>query len=181
MKLRKARHPDPTDSGVYFFTQACHRKTAIEVAIGAIREVCDRATKEARNDELFPGSNAVMGHWAIESLLQGAFLREYHAWETDTKQYFDTQHVRNGGTKVDWKKQDDSCGHVSKVKQQLLRFSASVPEQAMAAINRTRNDVNTIKHNQGTLVVTEDDYNALVDSVGVFWSELASQESVTAQ
>ena len=176
MKLRKARHPDPIGSGNYFFTQTGHRQTAIEMAIAAIREACERATKEAPNDELLPGSNVIGCDWAVKSLLQGAFLREYHAWETDTKQYFDTQHLRNGGTKVAWKKQDDSCGHVSKIKQQLAIFSASVSDDAMAAINRGRNGVNTIKH-EGTLVVAEDDYKALVAGIEDFWNELSNQES----
>jgi hypothetical protein len=178
MNLRKARHPDLTDSATYFFSQAGHRQTAIETAICVIGEACERATKEAPKDELFPGSNVIGRNWAIESLLQGAFLREYHKWETDTKQYFDTQQLRNGGTKIAWKKQDVSCGHISKIKQQLSIFSASVPGHAMAAINRARNDVNTIKH-EGTLIVTEDDYKALVAGIEAFWEELSQQESVT--
>jgi hypothetical protein len=178
MKLRKAPHPDPTGSGTYFYIQASHRQNAIEMAVGAIRQACEQATKEAPNAELFPGSNLIARDWAIETLLQGAFLREYHAWETDTKQYFDWQHLRNGGTKVAWKKQDNSHGHVSKVKQQLLIFSASVPGSAMAAINRARKDVNTIKHG-GTFLATEGDYNALVAAIDAFWIRLAEQESFT--
>ena len=57
-------------------------------------------------------------------------------------------------------------------------FSASVPDDTVAGINRARNDVNTIKH-EGVLVVTEDDYKALVAGVEAFWEELSKQESFT--
>jgi hypothetical protein len=34
--------------------------------------------------------------WVIETLVQGAYLREYHLWEKDCKAYFQAMAKRNG-------------------------------------------------------------------------------------
>ena len=65
MKLRKAPHPDPTGSGSYFFTQAGHRQTAVEMAIGVIRKACGRDTKEATDDQLYRELIVIGRDWAI--------------------------------------------------------------------------------------------------------------------
>ena len=174
MKLRTAPYPDPTGSGGYFFTQAGHRQTAIEMAIDTIRKAFEREIKEAPDDQANREFLIVGRDWVIKSLLQGAYLREYHAWETDTKQYFDCQHRRNESKGVVWK----TGNHVSQVKQQLSIFSASVPDHVMAAIDQARRHVNTIKH-KGTFLATEDDYKASVAGIEDFWSGLAEQESFT--
>jgi hypothetical protein len=41
-----------------------------------------------------------MQAWVVETLPQGAYVREYHLWEKDCKAYFPAMAERNGTTMV---------------------------------------------------------------------------------
>ena len=101
MKLRKPPYPDVAGTAVYFWTHAGHRETAIETAMAVIRDADQREQAALADDPLWLSFTAHMGDWVIESLLQGAWMREYHEWEKATKTYFDGNHARNGISTVD--------------------------------------------------------------------------------
>ena len=130
MNLRKPPFPSVTDTAVYFWTHAGHRETAIDTAIEVIRDVDKREYAALADDPTWQAFTSHMGDWVIESLLQGAWMREYHEWEKATKAYFDGNHARNGSPKVDWRgKLPGMAGasHVDRVRTQLALFGATVP------------------------------------------------------
>ena len=178
MKLRKPPYPDPVGTGNYFYIHACHRETAIGAAIDVIREAARRDTAALGDDVVWQELTGYMGEWVVESLIQGAWMREYHEWEKATKAYFDGHHIRNGGTKVDWRFKVAGVSrpsHMDRVKAQLAAFSATAPAEALAAIDHARLRVNSAKHDS-ELFVDEAEYKALVKAILAFWERLNEQE-----
>jgi hypothetical protein len=76
MKLRRGPYPDPTDNAVYFYIQAGHRQAAIDHAIQVIRDDAARAAL-ASHVPTINVSEATISEWVVETLIQGAWLREY--------------------------------------------------------------------------------------------------------
>jgi hypothetical protein len=169
MKLCKPPYPDPTGTGLYYVTHTGHRKTAIDLAIEALRVLPNDP------DPIFGEVSEAMREWIIEALIQGAWIREYHKWETDTKSYFDFMHTRNGGAIPNWK--NISGSHIDKVKEQLVLFSA-IPPALMAVIEETRQHVNGMKH-EDSYIASQADYESLVSAVERFWNDLECQEEFT--
>ena len=143
-----------------------------------IRETAEREYAAYIDDAV---SRALFGHvgeWVVESLLQGAWMREYHEWEKATKVYFDVHHSRNGGSKINWRAKIAKVpnpSHVDRVKEQLSLFSASVPSEVLDAIDATRAKVNAAKHSD-EFFVTEEEYRFFVKNVLTFWERLDEQE-----
>ena len=181
MRLRKPPFPDLVGTAGYFWTHAGHRETAIETAMAVIRDVDKREQAELAGNPAWQAFTNHMGDWVIESLLQGAWMREYHEWEKATKVYFDGNHARNGGSKVDWRgKMPGVVGasHVDRVRAQLTLFGATVPADALDVIDRTREGVNLAKH-EAEHFIGEADYWALTHAVLAFWEAIAEQEEFT--
>lgn len=150
MKLRMPPYPDSVATGIYFYVQACHRKTAIVAAISVICKTAEQEDAEFADAPVSLGPSGDMGEWVVESLLQGAWMREYHEWEKATKAYFEEQHLRNGSA-VKWKGkaagvEGPTPSHMDRVKAQIALFSATVPTEILDAINDTRVNVNKSKH-----------------------------------
>jgi hypothetical protein len=123
-----------------------------------------------------------MESWVIESLIQGAWPREYHEWEKATKGYFEGQHERNGGSLPNWKAKIRSAGgtvsHVDRVRAQVVLFGASVSERVFSSIDAQRLLINATKH-EDEYFATKQDYRMLIEAIGEFWNELAQQEEFT--
>lgn len=181
MNLRKPPFPDVAGTAVYFWTHAGHRETAIETAMAVIRNVDKREQAELAGDPAWQAFTNHMGDWVIESLLQGAWMREYHEWEKATKTYFDSNHARSSGTKVNWRANlpgVPGTSHVDRVRAQLAVFSATVPADTLEVIDRTREHVNLAEH-EAEHFIGEADYKALVQAVTTFWEALTEQEEFT--
>jgi hypothetical protein len=103
IKLKRPTYPTVVGTAGYFFIQAGHRETAIEHAIQVIGEHAAQARESFARDPVMAELEAPMETWVIESLIQGAWPREYHEWEKATKGYFEGQHKRSGSSKPDWK------------------------------------------------------------------------------
>ena len=180
MKLRMPPYPDSVAKGSYY-VQACLRKTAIDAAISVICKTAEQEDAEFADAPVSLGPSGDMGEWVVESLLQGAWMREYHEWEKATKAYFEEQHSRNGSA-VKWKGkaagvEGRTPSHMDRVKAQLALFSATVPTEILDAINDTRVNVNKSKHEHADeLFVTESDYMLFVKSVLNFWERMGEQE-----
>jgi hypothetical protein len=121
--------------------------------------------------------------WVIESLMQGAWLREYHEWEKATKSYFDGQHERNVSPKPNWQARlpgrSGGASHVERVSTQLTIFGAHIADDILDAIDGQRRLINALKH-EDEYFATERDYRFLVDAIAALWNELAQQEQFTA-
>jgi hypothetical protein len=181
VKLRKPPYPDPVGTGTHFYIHACHRETAISTAIGIIRKTAEQENAALAEDAASQALFGHMGEWVVESLIQGAWMREYHEWEKATKTYFDGHHARNGGSAVDWRDKVagvQNASHMHRVVAQLTLFSATVPTEIFGAIDKTRSKVNGAKHSD-ELFVTEADYLLFVKSVLTFWERLDEQEEFT--
>lgn len=170
MKLMRPPYPAKTDTGLYYCTQAAHKKGAIDLAIAALREL-----------PAFDTMSEAMREWAIESVIQGAWIRTYHQWEADTKTYFNAMHIRNGGEAKDWGKikipHVKKVSHVSKVENQISLFSAKRPP-SLSLVDEARCRVNETKH-EDSYQASEADYEKLVTAIDEFWQELADQERFT--
>ena len=116
-----------------------------------------------------------MREWTIEFVVQGAWLREYHKWEADTKSYFNAMYARNGQPAPNWRELSGS--HVDKIKNQLSLFSAISPP-SLTAIEATRSRINDAKH-EDSYLATQSDYDCLTTAVDRFWEEMAGQEMFT--
>ncbi|MGJ4941401.1 hypothetical protein ACQR1W_12580 [Bradyrhizobium sp. HKCCYLS1011] len=179
MKLKRPPYPIVVGTAGYFFVHAGHRETAVEHAIEVIGQHAARARASFAGDPVMAALEQPMEAWVVESLIQGAWLREYHEWEKATKSFFDGQHQLNGGPKPDWKAKIRSASgaisHVDRVRSQLSLFGASVAEAVLETIDSQRRLINAAKH-EDEYLATERDYRALAEAIADFWNELAEQE-----
>ncbi|MCK1446739.1 hypothetical protein IVB43_30685 [Bradyrhizobium sp. 48] len=183
MKLKRPRFPTIEGTAGHCFVHAGHRETAVEHAIEAIRDHAARARLSFAGDVVMSELEAPMEAWVIESLIQGAWLREYHEWEKATKGYFDGQHERNVSPKPNWQARlpgrSGGASHVERVRAQLMIFGAHVANDILDAIDDQRRLINVSKHDD-EYFATEQDCRTLVDAIAAFWNELAQQEEITA-
>jgi hypothetical protein len=183
LKLKRPPYPIVVGTAGYFFIQAGHRETAVEHAIEVIGVHAARARDSFAGDPVMAELEAPMESWVIESLIQGAWPREYHEWEKATKGYFEGQHERNGSSKLDWKAKIQRPGgavsHVDRIRAQLMLFGATVSETVFSTIDSHRRLINAAKH-EDEYFATEQDYRKLVEAIAEFWNELAQQEEFTA-
>lgn len=121
-----------------------------------------------------------MPDWAIETLAQGAYVREYHIWEKETKEYFGKQLLFNGrvgnSAIVRPSKQEN---YVQAINRFLHEFSVTGLAEEMTEIEAMRSKVNTAKHDPGVLVehfVSIDDFWAKHAAIASFWSKIADHE-----
>ncbi len=177
MRLRRF-YPDVIDSAGYFWVHAGHRETAINHAIDVVRDSSKREMTLYENDPLMGLMCEPVGNWVVATLIQGAWLREYHEWEKATKAYFNAQYIRNEKGKVDWKGITSSVGaasHIEKVKYFLTQFSAVVPESIIGVLDEHRCLINAAKHSD-EYFVPEKDFRGMVQAIKEFWTALMSHE-----
>jgi hypothetical protein len=177
VNLTKPPHPDTLHSALYFLIHAAHRKTAIDAAIAVLHD--QARTETTRNGSAqWAEATTIATEWVVESLIQGAWLREYHQWEIATKAYIQGQYARSLGVPVSepalWR---GGGSHVDKVKHQLGLFNAT-PPACIAAIDATREQVNAAKHCTD-LFVDRGAYDALIATIEAFWQALDEQEAFT--
>jgi hypothetical protein len=157
-----------------YFIQTDHNKTAIENAISCIESVHAQETRIICGDIVDSVFIDTMREWLIETLLQGAYIREYHIWEKNVKEYCNTQRTLNGNLQpFEWK----GGSLIDKAKKHLAEFSASV---SLDAIIRMRDKTNTAKHCPGLLTehfVTRAEYEEAILAIQGFWETLGQQET----
>jgi hypothetical protein len=143
------------------------------MACRCVRDSWERATKEQPSDLVSDELGVSLRDWVLESLVQGAWMREYHQWEISTKDYFDGHSRRSDGKAADWRSSNRS--HVYKVRKQLQSFSGSIPDDVFRTIDQARDRVNAAKH-EDEIFVTEAEYAALVTAIKNFWEVVESHE-----
>jgi hypothetical protein len=80
------KHPAAT----YYLTQAGHHLTAIEAAVAYVDAGFARSRSE-QTDDVSSEFSSIERDWVIETIYQGAYLRQYHLWEKDCKEYLSSQ------------------------------------------------------------------------------------------
>jgi hypothetical protein len=157
--------------------QVGHRQTAIQYAIAGITKIYEANLTLFGDNPLNSEMEGTMREWVVETLLQGAYLREYHLWEKDCKAYFAIMAERNGETIS-----IETQGLLTGIKNALIRFNVAMPLDILSTIESVRKRVNVMKHDAGLELehfVTEHHYKEAVNAVERFWEYLADCEQVT--
>jgi hypothetical protein len=161
------------------YVQVGHRADAVEYAIAGIKKIYESNLDQLGQDELTCAMEDTMRAWVEETLLQGAYLREYHLWEKACKAYFDEMARRNGGSfSFDRGK---SC--TESVREALSKFSVTMSSQDLSAIEEMRKRTNVMKHDAGLELdhfITRVNYDQAMAALGGFWECLAMSEKITA-
>jgi hypothetical protein len=166
--------PSLQQAAEYYLLQLSHRKTAVETAIACV----ERAHAEETETSECEFADTIRD-WVIETILQGAYLCEYHIWEKDVKEYFNKQRDWNGNHQPFKWNSKLTQSFIDKVQERLIEFSAVAPPE-ISAIERMRTKTNIAKHDPGLLVehfVTQADYDAAVTAIEAFWDSLVSQQA----
>lgn len=162
-----------------YFVQIQHRRNAIEYTIAGCDLVRSQNVEQFKYDQVFAELEGLMKGWVIETLTQGAYIREYHIWEKDTKQYFTNQLIRNKNRE----KFPTSGSHVCRVKKVLGMFGATLSSEILAKIDAMREKVNKAKHEPGVLVehfISQAEYDTAIQAIEAFWDDISEQEKFSA-
>lgn len=177
MRLRRSFF-DAEASAAANFLQVSHRRDAIAYAFAGIARQQEAVIEAFERDAFMTEMESTMRAWVAETLIQGAFLREYHLWEKDCKAYFPVMAQRNG-QQLNMKTEGQPFTKL--VWQTLSLFSVAMPSDIVAAIETMRTRANVMKHDAGLELdhfVSEADYTAAVTALEGFWSYLAEAEEV---
>jgi hypothetical protein len=158
------------------FIQLGHRRDAVDSVIAAIGQIY-KDNPHTQNPDPLTWDAGVMEDWLVESLLQGAYIREYHLWEKECKAYFAAVAKRNGGQMI-----LTTQGFIKQVKDALVAFGVAVPDATLGAIDHMRERVNVMKHEPGLEedhFISDGDYIEAIDAIESFWGVLAGCERVT--
>ena len=163
------------------YMQVSHRHTAIEYTIACVAKLHDANLAALGHDPFTSEMEGTMRAWVIETILQGAYLREYHLWEKDCKAYFAAMAERNGASVTMKTKPAQSFPQL--IQETLVVFGVTVPADILSAIEHMRQMVNTMKHDAGLELdhfISERDYTDAVAALEGFWKYLAGCERITA-
>jgi hypothetical protein len=159
------------------YIQVGHRQMAIEYTIAGTAKIHDANLDMLGRDPITSEMEGTMRAWVVETLLQGAYVREYHLWEKDCKAYFPAMAERNGVIMVMKAKGGQSFTEL--VKEALIAFGVAVPDNILTAIEQMRQRVNTMKHEAGLELehfITESEYKEAISALEGFWEHLEGLE-----
>jgi hypothetical protein len=137
----------------------------------------DHNLSELGQDVLTVELEGSMRNRVVESLLQGAYIREYHLWEKECRSYFAAAAQRNGDN--DSVKLIDRRPFPEAIKDFLDIFDVTMPPHILAAIDAMRKQVNTMKHAAGVNdddFITEGAYTEAINAIEGFWLRLTECE-----
>jgi hypothetical protein len=162
-------HPEP--GALEFCLQASQHRIAIEAAVDYVNAGVARALAEHTNDSFWWSTEQ---DWVIETIYQGAYLRQYHLWEKGSRTYFLSQ-----GVEISRNPTPNFSEHVKGILSS--RFDLNVPKDVMDALSTMRCKVNRMKHEGGVQddeFVSAADYAADVAAIERFWEFLAGREQL---
>jgi hypothetical protein len=163
------------------YIQVSHRQTAVEYTIAGIAKIHDANLDLLGRDPLTSEMEGAMQAWVTETLLQGAYVREYHLWEKDCKAYFAAMAERNGASMTMKAKGGQSFTEL--VIETLVAFDVILPNDVIGVIERMRQRVNCMKHDAGLEpdhFVNNSDYTEAMTALEGFWEHLAGRERFIA-
>jgi hypothetical protein len=153
-----------------------HRRDAVAHALECIGWAGMESRKLFHDDALYGELDGTWREWIKETLYQGAYMREYHLWEKDCKDYFAAMAQRNSAP-YEFKK-----GPVVKeVERALTLFHVTIPITDFEAVREMNRRVNIMKHEPGLALehfITAEDYETATSVIGRFWETLASIEEI---
>jgi hypothetical protein len=152
---------------IEYATQTQYRR----IAVGAVLAYIDVGVASTVNPEDDVAWSQYERNWLIETVHQGAYIRHYHDWEKDCKQYLVPKGMNS--------KRTSDIGFTQHVKDFLSSLSVSVPDSIIRALDTMRNKVNDMKHETGIQnkdFVTADEYNTGAIAIQDFWDFLVGEE-----
>jgi hypothetical protein len=157
----------------YHCSQAGCREDAVD---GAIEVISRDATRwiELLSAGSLDDFARTTDAWLVETLIHGAWIREYYEWEKATKDYFSEQHRLNGSPAPVWKNRK-GWSHVDFVREQLEIFSISLSPHILFIVDRNRSYIDAAKQD-GEYFADEKQFRELHAAIADFWNELASLE-----
>jgi hypothetical protein len=158
--------------------QVSHRSDAVQYAVAGASKIYAANVDQLGRDPLTAEMEATLRDWVVETILQGAYLREYHLWEKDCKAYFSTMAERNG-TKLNMKPRSGQS-FLDRVIEILALFNVAEPA-GMSGIEDMRMKVNVMKHEDGLELdhfITSSDYDDAIATLEGFWRHIESSEEV---
>lgn len=177
-KLKTPLSGDLAKSAVYYRTHLSHRENATDLAIKLIRRAVEIEREEHADDPVAREFASIAEPWAIDHVVQGCYIEEYHQWEKAVKQYCKAQRELNGvSDDFDWIKGNKSF--VARATDALGFFAASVDAEVMAAIDDIRKRVNDMKHDPLSNGVQESDYEDAFKTFTEFWEALLKIEGLS--
>lgn len=162
-------HPEP--GATKFLIQTQHHRTAIGSAIGYV----DAGYAQLPTNDSLPSEFVAIEHdWVIETIYQGAYMREYHLWEKFCKEFFSPMGIDT--------KPPRGVPFPDHVKQIIFaHFGLVLPEDVVSALSEMRGKVNIMKHESGLEAdqfVRADDYAIAVAAIERFWEFLVDNEEL---
>jgi hypothetical protein len=154
---------------IEYATQTRLRRTAVGALLGYIH-VGVTSSVDPEDDVAW---SQYEGNWLFETVYQGAYIRHYHDWERDCKEYLVPKGMNS--------KPPSGVGFAQHVNDFLSSLSISVPDSIMNAIDTMRKKVNDMKHETGIQnsdFVEADEYNTGAIAIQDFWDFLVEEEKV---
>jgi hypothetical protein len=162
-------------SAIFYRTHLGHRGNATELAIKLVRKGAEIELKSIVDPSLLKLSK-VAEPWAIDHLLQGCYIQEYHEWEKGVKAYLKEQRLENNLTDdFDWRSGNKSF--IKRTIEALSFFDAQIDALAMSNIDKIREKINDIKHDPLSHRVDHQQYRAAVQAFQVFWDRMVTLET----
>jgi len=165
-------HPEP--GAVKFLLQTTQHQTAIEEAVRYVDAGFARAPPGYANGAWSSELANIERKWVIETIYQGAYVRQYHLWEKGCKKYFTSMGVTmSRKTRLNPKL----------VKPILHRFTLTAPDDVIDALRTMQSKVNRIKHEGGAEedVVAAEEYAVAVVAIKRFWEFLVENEQTVVR
>jgi len=161
--------------------QVDHRRTAIEYAVAATKLLYEQNIAQFPDDALFAELESIMPVWVVETIAQGAYIREYHLWEKDVKEYFG-RHLKRNDAPPGHLNQKSGETFVQVSRRLLALFGIPDMDVELESLDGMRVRVNSAKHDPGLLLnqfVTIEEYWGKLDSIERFWEIISTHEDFT--
>lgn len=162
-------------SAIVFRTHLAQRETATDLAIKLIRRAVQIEREEVAGDLLREEFVRIGEPWAIDHILQGCFIEEYHEWEKGIKNYIGGQRALNVvGSDFDWRTGNKNM--VQRAADALSFFNVSIEPCIFLEIDKIRETVNAMKHDPLSIRVDEGAYTSAIKILERFWDQLVAIE-----
>ncbi len=164
------------ETACFFRVHLSHRENAVSLGIKLIEKAAAIEKKEYGDDSFLKELGSIAENWAIYTLLQGCYIREYHEWERAIKKYLANQRRWNAVPgDFDWK--SGRKNFVKRITDALAFFSTSMDQSVISSIDDIRQKVNDIKHSPLDYDVEQTDYDKAVKAFEAFWDKMMELEA----
>ena len=155
------------------YIQALHRRTAIEYGLCAVKERSEKIAQQMGDEFLSEMESTIMAPWVCEFICQGAYIREYHVWEKEVREYLNNN--RNSDQPPNFK-----GNFVDRTQENFTNCNLTFSTEMHNSFEKFRKKVNTAKHDMGVLVdhfVSEVEVWEINEIASNFWLDIANQEN----